>query len=103
MGTRLYSESMTTVCQSALLEVQYFVARDFHLDSQLYAHCSGDALKFCGAAKNWTTEANVVGPQRNPLILPCLYQHAYHPKTASDKVDYFFHRLLKPHLILTPY
>ena len=34
---RVYSEVMTTDCRSALLEIQYFVARDFRLDAQLYS------------------------------------------------------------------
>lgn len=76
---RIYSESMTTVCQTAVLEIQYFVARDFRLDTQLYKHCSEDAIQYCHASKNWNTEVGLIGPQPNPLILPCLYRYSHHP------------------------
>nr|SVE88629.1 EOG090X05VD [Daphnia sinensis] len=81
---RVFSDVMTTGCRTALLEIQYFVARDFRLDSQLYAQCKSDAAQFCNAAPNWTEEANAIGPQRNPLVLPCLYRYAYHPPADSS-------------------
>jgi Golgi apparatus protein 1 len=81
---RVFSDVMTTSCRTALLEIQYFVARDFRLDSQLYAQCKSDAAQYCNAAPNWTEEANAIGPQRNPLVLPCLYRYAYHPPTDSS-------------------
>lgn len=80
---RLFSDVMTTGCRSALLEIQYFVARDFRLDTQLYAQCHADAVNLCQAPRNWSAEANAIGPQRNPLILPCLYRLAYHPQSGS--------------------
>ncbi|KZS17605.1 Golgi apparatus protein 1 [Daphnia magna] len=81
---KVFSDVMTTGCRTALLEIQYFVARDFRLDSQLYAQCKSDAAQFCNAAPNWTEEANAIGPQRNPLVLPCLYRYAYHPPADSS-------------------
>nr|SVE78852.1 EOG090X05VD [Daphnia lumholtzi] len=84
VNCRVFSDVMTTGCRTALLEIQYFVARDFRLDSQLYAQCKSDAAQFCNAAPNWTEEANAIGPQRNPLVLPCLYRYAYHPPADSS-------------------
>nr|SVE87371.1 EOG090X05VD [Daphnia similis] len=81
---KVFSDVMTTGCRTALLEIQYFVARDFRLDSQLYAQCKSDAAQFCNAAPNWTEEANAIGPQRNPLVLPCLYRYAYHPPADAS-------------------
>ena len=81
---RVFSDVMTTSCRTALLEIQYFVARDFRLDSQLYAQCKSDAAQYCNAAPNWTEEINAIGPQRNPLVLPCLYRYAYHPPAGSS-------------------
>lgn len=80
---KVYVEVMTTDCRTALLEIQYFVARDFRLDTKLYTQCQSDAVKLCNAAKNWSEDANTIGPQRNPLIFPCLYRHAYHPQVGS--------------------
>nr|SVE78223.1 EOG090X05VD [Daphnia lumholtzi] len=54
------------------------------INSQLYAQCKSDAAQFCNAAPNWTEEANAIGPQRNPLVLPCLYRYAYHPPADSS-------------------
>ena len=75
---------MTVVCQSALLEIQYFVARDFRLDSQLYSQCQKDAISLCAAPKNWSIDFHMNGPQQNPLVLPCLYRHAYHPQPGAQ-------------------
>ena len=75
---------MTTSCRSSLLEIQYFVARDFRLDTKLYAECHSDAVQYCGAAKNWTDEANSIGPPRNPMTLPCLYRYANHPDPGTS-------------------
>lgn len=95
---------MTAGCRSALLEIQYFVARDFRLDSQLYAQCHTDALQYCNAARNWTEELNLVGPQRNPLVLPCLYRYAYHPPVGVSVFMLHmptFGVLLQPSLLLS--
>ncbi|XP_072382260.1 Golgi apparatus protein 1 [Diabrotica undecimpunctata] len=68
------SDVMTEDCESALLEIQYFVARDFVLDPQLYRACSQDATKFC----HFVAEPdNSVGPSYSRQVLPCLYRHAY--------------------------
>ena len=72
---------MTGSCQSALLEIQYFIVRDFRLDARLYGQCLADAVQFCHAPANWSEDA--IGPQRNPLVLPCLYRFAYHPKPTA--------------------
>ena len=89
---------MTTVCQSALLEIQYFVARDFRLDGHLYAHCSEDAVKYCHADKNWNRDVAMIGPQPNPLVLPCLYRYSNHPKAGSKviitTIIYFIYMIL---------
>ena len=84
---RLYSDAMTDACQSALLEIQYFVARDFRLDPQLYTECLADAVHFCGAPKNWTEDPQTSGPSPNPLVLPCLYRYAYHSDAKTKLAD----------------
>lgn len=80
----MYSDLMTATCQSHLLEIQYFVARDFHLDAELYAHCQADASSLCGFPHDWSQDSQVMGPQPNPMVLPCLYRHAYHPKPGAQ-------------------
>ncbi|VEN58943.1 unnamed protein product [Callosobruchus maculatus] len=68
------SDAMTDECEDALLEIQYFVARDFKLDSQLFKACREDAAKFC---HYFDATENEEGPSYGPQVLPCLYRQAY--------------------------
>lgn len=69
---------MTADCEHSLLLIQYFVARDFKLDPQLYKHCHDDAIKYCHAKKQWDDVTDIqMDPERGPLILPCLHRMAY--------------------------
>ena len=78
---KLGTNFMTKGCEAALLEIQYFVARDFKLDPQLYRSCKDDAIKFCRAKKTWADlDTAQMDPERGPLILPCLHRYAYHPQ-----------------------
>lgn len=78
---------MTRDCESAVLLIQYFVARDFKLDPQLYRKCREDAVRVCHAKKTWTEMENVdsaqMDPERGPLVLSCLHRNALHG--AGDK------------------
>ncbi|XP_067007577.1 Golgi apparatus protein 1 [Anabrus simplex] len=76
---KLGSDHMTDACETALLQIQYFVARDFKLDPQLYRECHEDAVRFCHAKRAWVDLDGQQDPERGPLILPCLYRYAYHP------------------------
>uniref|UniRef100_A0A5S6QG49 Golgi apparatus protein 1 n=1 Tax=Trichuris muris TaxID=70415 RepID=A0A5S6QG49_TRIMR len=68
-------------CENRLLEVQFFLARDFTLDSQLYDACHADAVEKCSAMENWAQRGGsltgVAGPDPGQLVLVCLYRHAY--------------------------
>ncbi|CAD7080350.1 unnamed protein product [Hermetia illucens] len=69
---------MTPSCESALMLIQYFVARDFKLDPQLYRNCREDAVHYCQAKKTWDgANDGQMDPERGPLILPCLHRIAY--------------------------
>ncbi|XP_061387382.1 Golgi apparatus protein 1-like, partial [Musca vetustissima] len=75
---QLGTPAMTPDCEHSLLLIQYFVARDFKLDPQLYKHCHDDAIKYCHAKKQWDDVADIqMDPERGPLILPCLHRMAY--------------------------
>lgn len=67
----LNSDKMIEECEDALLEIQYFIARDFKLDPQLYRACKQDATTYCHAFDSWF---NNRGPDYGPLVLPCLYR-----------------------------
>ncbi|XP_068148505.1 Golgi apparatus protein 1 isoform X1 [Drosophila tropicalis] len=77
---RIGSPSMLPACEQALLIIEYFVARDFKLDPQLYKHCRDDAIKYCKAKRQWyddPTQTQQMDPERGPMILPCLHRMAY--------------------------
>ncbi|XP_055546541.1 Golgi apparatus protein 1 isoform X1 [Wyeomyia smithii] len=78
---KLGTNFMNAECESALLQIEYFVARDFKLDPQLYRNCKDDAIRFCKAKKTWADlDSAQMDPDRGPLILPCLHRYAYHPE-----------------------
>ncbi|XP_038208318.1 Golgi apparatus protein 1 [Zerene cesonia] len=72
LGTAL----MSSDCEAALIQIQYFVSRNFQLDPQLYKACRYDAVTQCKAKLQWA-DASEHQSQKDPLILPCLYKYAY--------------------------
>ncbi|XP_055383667.1 Golgi apparatus protein 1 [Condylostylus longicornis] len=80
------SQVMTNNCEQSLLLIQYFVARDFKLDPQLYRLCRDDAIKYCHAKKDWDGdgEGGQMDPERGPLVLPCLHRIAYSEVTGEQ-------------------
>jgi Golgi apparatus protein 1 len=77
---KLRTDHMTEACEAALLQIQYFVARDFRLDPQLYRECHDNAVKFCNVKEPWADESGQMDPEKGRLVLPCLYRYAYHPQ-----------------------
>ncbi|XP_055641505.1 Golgi apparatus protein 1 isoform X2 [Toxorhynchites rutilus septentrionalis] len=78
---KLGTKFMNGECELALLQIQYFIARDFKLDPQLYRNCKDDAMRYCKAKKTWADlDTAQMDPERGPLILPCLHRYAYHPE-----------------------
>lgn len=82
---KLGTNFMTESCESALLQIQYFVARDFKLDPQLFKQCRDDAVHFCHAKKVWYDDSGQMDPERGPLVLPCLYRYAYQEKETLKR------------------
>ncbi|XP_037799147.1 Golgi apparatus protein 1-like [Penaeus monodon] len=89
----LDSPEMPTACEAALLEIQYFIARDWRMDPALYAACSENAERLCGARRSWfnvnTSDPEGGGKRRFESeggkkskveqVLPCLFRYVYHP------------------------
>lgn len=73
------ADHMTEDCEDALMQIQYFVARNFKLDPQLYKACHEDATRLCHATRDWDNNSVEPGPDNAPLVLPCLYRYMYHP------------------------
>lgn len=68
------ADHMTDECEDALMQIQYFVARDFKLDPQLYKACREDAALRCHMAREWDS-TGAVDVEYNPQVLPCLYRY----------------------------
>ena len=94
----LGTNRMIEACETALVQIQYFVARDYKLDPQLYRACRADAIHFCRAKSAWASDG--MDPERGPLVLPCLYRYAYHPQKNMTVSFYFILLLLGQFYIL---
>ncbi|EYC08555.1 hypothetical protein Y032_0065g3610 [Ancylostoma ceylanicum] len=80
------SPDMNPVCEKRLLEVQYFMARDWTLDPQLYEACHDEAVRRCHARDNWhMMQDNANGPDPGPAVLACLYRSAYDEQEPLSK------------------
>lgn len=77
---KLGTSIMLEACETALIQIQYFIARDYKLDPQLYKACRPDAVQFCNAKTAWADDGSQMDPERGPLVLPCLYRYADHPQ-----------------------
>ncbi|KAL3859180.1 hypothetical protein ACJMK2_009410 [Sinanodonta woodiana] len=65
---------MTEDCEEKLMEIQYFVVRDFRLDPRLYKYCHKEAKELCHASDDWYN-AKTYSADNSPMVLPCLYRH----------------------------
>lgn len=87
---KLGTDRMTESCETALLQIQYFIARDFKLDPQLYRACKSDAMHFCHSIDPWYNDGTLIAAETGALVLPCLYRYAYHPLKNMTVIIYFF-------------
>lgn len=73
---KLGTADMTSDCAAALIQIQYFISRDFKLDPQLYKACKYDAVTLCKSKFHWP-DASDARSEKDLLVLPCLYNYAY--------------------------
>ncbi|OCT84657.1 hypothetical protein XELAEV_18022811mg [Xenopus laevis] len=79
----LYTEKMVEECEHRLLELQYFISRDWKLDPVLYRKCQGDASRLCHANSwNDTSENMPAG-----AVFSCLYRHAYRTEEQGRRLS----------------
>ena len=71
---------MTKVCSERLLEIQYFMARDFSLDPKLYRACHVEAVNLCQADQNWNQHKN-----HGQYIFACLARNLYGDEENEDE------------------
>ncbi|KAK7475018.1 hypothetical protein BaRGS_00033765 [Batillaria attramentaria] len=79
----LDEDEMTDECEERLLEIQFFVVRDFKLDPDLYKNCKRDARKLCHETGEWWTPHSTK-PESGPLVLSCLHRHYFHHDDDPD-------------------
>ena len=75
--TQISSQSrhMTAICREKMMEIQYFMARDFSLDPKLYSACREDAEKICQIdTQHWYSNRD---PNDHQLVLACLSRNLY--------------------------
>ncbi|XP_026738465.1 Golgi apparatus protein 1 isoform X2 [Trichoplusia ni] len=75
---KLGTSFMTNDCEAALLQIQYFISRNFKLDPQLYKACKYDAVTICQAKLHWADPSEHQS-DKDPRVFPCLYNYAYDP------------------------
>uniref|UniRef100_A0A673H0B8 Golgi apparatus protein 1 n=1 Tax=Sinocyclocheilus rhinocerous TaxID=307959 RepID=A0A673H0B8_9TELE len=69
----LYTDKMVEDCEHRLLELQYFISRDWKLDPILYKKCQNDASRICHT-HGWNETSEFMPPG---AVFSCLYRHAY--------------------------
>ncbi|XP_064639932.1 Golgi apparatus protein 1-like isoform X2 [Lineus longissimus] len=79
---KIGTAKMTDDCEERLLEIQYFIARDWKLSPRLYRRCMKKAKELCFAG-DWNTpsRAKMNNPSQGHLVIfSCLYQQLKHGK-----------------------
>uniref|UniRef100_A0AAY4DBP0 Golgi apparatus protein 1 n=1 Tax=Denticeps clupeoides TaxID=299321 RepID=A0AAY4DBP0_9TELE len=79
----LYTEKMVEDCEHRLLELQYFISRDWKLDPLLYRKCQSDAARLCHT-HSWN-ETNELMP--HGAVFSCLYRHAYRTEEQGRRLS----------------
>uniref|UniRef100_A0A8C4QBS8 Golgi apparatus protein 1 n=1 Tax=Eptatretus burgeri TaxID=7764 RepID=A0A8C4QBS8_EPTBU len=75
----LYTDHMVDECEHALLELQYFISRDWKLDPMLYKRCNGDANRLC--------HSQMMNESTPGAIISCLYRHAYRTEAQGSRLS----------------
>ncbi|XP_059927619.1 Golgi apparatus protein 1-like isoform X1 [Gadus macrocephalus] len=78
----LYTEKMVGDCEHRLLELQYFISRDWKLDPILYLKCEGDAARLCHT-RGWNETSELMPPG---AVFSCLYRHAYRTEEQGRRL-----------------
>uniref|UniRef100_A0A8C9VJN9 Golgi apparatus protein 1 n=1 Tax=Scleropages formosus TaxID=113540 RepID=A0A8C9VJN9_SCLFO len=79
----LYTEKMVEDCEHRLLELQYFISRDWKLDPILYRKCQGDAARLCHT-HSWNETSEMMPPG---AVFSCLYRHAYRTEEQGRRLS----------------
>ncbi|XP_072527934.1 Golgi apparatus protein 1 isoform X2 [Salminus brasiliensis] len=79
----LYTDKMVEDCEHRLLELQYFISRDWKLDPILYRKCQNDAARICHT-HGWNETSEFMPPG---AVFSCLYRHAYRTEEQGRRLS----------------
>ncbi|KTF94187.1 hypothetical protein cypCar_00028777, partial [Cyprinus carpio] len=79
----LYTDKMVEDCEHRLLELQYFISRDWKLDPILYKKCQNDAARICHT-HGWNETSEFMPPG---AVFSCLYRHAYRTEMQGRRLS----------------
>ncbi|XP_065676137.1 Golgi apparatus protein 1-like isoform X1 [Hydra vulgaris] len=79
-----HSPKMPEECSAQVFHLQYFMSRDFRLDTELYLDCRHDAEEICHAAEfNEKSESKIPGN----FVIACLYRNSLDSSHVKKKVS----------------
>uniref|UniRef100_A0A672K447 Golgi apparatus protein 1 n=1 Tax=Sinocyclocheilus grahami TaxID=75366 RepID=A0A672K447_SINGR len=79
----LYTDKMVEDCEHRLLELQYFISRDWKLDPILYKKCQNDAARICHT-HGWNETSEFMPPG---AVFSCLHRHAYRTEMQGRRAS----------------
>ncbi|XP_066933880.1 Golgi apparatus protein 1-like isoform X5 [Clytia hemisphaerica] len=79
-----HNPKMDPSCREQVFHLQFFLARDFRLDSALYRDCKDDAKTICHAT-DWGNEKESTMPDN--FVISCLYRNAILHDNPAHKVS----------------
>src|SRR5699024_6078443 len=62
LAEHLDSSQMADECRETLHQMQYFMVRNFELDTQIFQACHSDATRYCHAKSDWYADVNNMDP-----------------------------------------
>ncbi|XP_078482978.1 Golgi apparatus protein 1 [Ciona intestinalis] len=88
----LYSAQMEVACQDRLLELQYFISRDFNSDPSFHKACKAESKVLCNhdfaaGAGNGQSENIDADAMPLSLVISCLYRHIQLPGEDRSDID----------------
>lgn len=71
---QISSYDMRSSCHDRLIDIDFFMARDWKLNRKLYSLCKADAIRFCNSDPDWF---GTKGESKEFMAntLPCLFTH----------------------------
>ncbi|TRY58337.1 hypothetical protein DNTS_031780 [Danionella cerebrum] len=82
----LYTEKMVQDCEHRLLELQYFISRDWKLDPILYRKCQNDASRLC-FTPGWNESSELMPPGALTRDCKVEVQRILHQRALDVKLD----------------